>query len=181
VLGIKVVCGIAVGFAIDLVIRHRHSDEANNHEISSICEHEHCNCENNSIFVSALKHTLQIGAFLFVITLAINTVIFFVGEDTIGSALKNIPVVGELVSGLVGLIPNCVSSVVITELYVDGVITAGQMLSGLFTSAGVGLLVLFRSNRSIKENLFILLILYAAGVSLGILIGQTGLAALLGL
>lgn len=181
VLGIKVVCGILVGFAVDLIILHRHGPKEHSHEIGSICEHEHCNCEKHSVFLSALLHTLQIWVFLFAITLAINTVVFFVGEETLGSALRNVPIVGELISGLVGLIPNCVSSVIITELYVDGVITAGQMLSGLFTSAGVGLLVLFRSNRNLKENLVILLTLYVSGVLLGILIGQTGLAALIGL
>ena len=133
------------------------------------------------MLLSALNHSLRIFAFILAVTLAINTLIFFIGEDVIKSAVGTIPVVGELIAGLVGLIPNCAASVVITELYIDGIITSGQMFSGLFAAAGVGLLVLFRTNRNIKQNIAIAATLYFSGVLLGTLIEVTGLAALIGL
>lgn len=180
ILGIKVVGGIAVGFAADFILRNR-KIKPDKREIGEICDHEGCHCEEHGIFVSAALHALKILAFIFAVTLAINTVIFFVGEDSLRTVLKNVPILGELLAGVFGLIPNCASSVVLTELYLDGVLTAGQLLSGLFTGTGVGLLVLFRSNRNIKENLVILLSVFAAGVVLGLLVGVTGLSTVLGL
>ncbi len=131
--------------------------------------------------MSSLLHTVKIFGFIVAVTFAINNIVFFVGEDALGGVMNKIPVIGEFIAGIIGLIPNCASSVVITELYLDGIVTAGQMLSGLFVGAGIGLLVLFRTNRSVKENSAILVTVYLTGVLLGILIGETGLAAAIGL
>ena len=180
ILAVKVVFAIIVGFIVDLVASKFVKTEKET-EICDICEREHCHCEEQGVFLSALNHSLRIFAFILAVTLAINTLIFFIGEDVIKSAVGTIPVVGELIAGLVGLIPNCAASVVITELYIDGIITSGQMLSGLFAAAGVGLLVLFRTNRNIKQNIAIAATLYFSGVLLGTLIEVTGLAALIGL
>ena len=180
ILAVKVVFAIIVGFIVDLVASKFVKAEKET-EICDICEREHCHCEEQGVFLSALNHSLRIFAFILAVTLAINTLIFFIGEDVIKSAVGTIPVVGELIAGLVGLIPNCAASVVITELYIDGIITSGQMLSGLFAAAGVGLLVLFRTNRNIKQNIAIAATLYFSGVLLGTLIEVTGLAALIGL
>ncbi len=176
ILGIKAVCGILVGFAVDLIIRPSCAGD-----IGELCDHEGCNCHEQGVLRSSIVHTAKIIGFIFAVTLAINTVIFFVGEDKLGALLRDIPVVGELIAGLIGLIPNCASSVVLTELYLSGTLTAGQLLAGLFTGAGVGVLVLFRANRSLKENLLILLTLYLSGVTLGLALGMTGLTSLLGL
>lgn len=180
ILAVKVGFAIIVGFIVDLVASKFVKTEKET-EICDICEREHCHCEEQGVFLSALNHSLRIFAFILAVTLAINTLIFFIGEDVIKSAVGTIPVVGELIAGLVGLIPNCAASVVITELYIDGIITSGQMLSGLFAAAGVGLLVLFRTNRNIKQNIAIAATLYFSGVLLGTLIEVTGLAALIGL
>ncbi len=176
VLAIKIVCAVAVGFAVDLILRRKSSGE-----IGELCDHEGCHCREQGIFRSSLIHTAKIAGFIFAVTLVINTVIFFVGEDKLGSLLHDLPVVGELLAGLVGLIPNCASSVVLTELYLSGTLTAGQLLSGLFTGAGVGLIVLFRSNRPLRDSFLLLSILYISGTALGLLLGATGLTALLGL
>lgn len=180
VLGIKLICGAAVGFLIDLIFKRRTAPVGSG-DIGDICDKEHCQCEEHGIFLSSLLHTAKIAGFLFAVTFIINTIIFFVGEDRLGAAMHSTPILGEFIAGLIGLIPNCASSVVITELYISGTITAGQLLSGLFCAAGVGVLVLFRTNRSIKENLLITLTLYICGVALGLLVGTTGLAGVLGL
>ena len=99
----------------------------------------------------------------------------FIGEDTLGNALSSVPVVGEAVAALIGLIPNCASSVVITQLYLDNIIGAGAMMSGLLVNAGVGVLVLFRLNRNVKQDLGIVGALYTIGVFWGIVIELMGI------
>ena len=117
----------------------------------------------------------KVSIFVFLTTFAINLAVEFIGEDKLALAFQAVPVLGELIAALIGLIPNCASSVVITELYLGGAISASQMLAGLFVGAGVGLLVLFRTNRSVKDSLFTLLLLYCSGVLLGLLVGLTGI------
>ena len=172
IIGTKVVCGIAVGFLIDVLFRKNKFERGHFEEI---CEHEGCNCQNDGIWISSLKHTAKVALFLLLTTFAINLIVVYVGENNLGAIMHSVPVVGELIAALVGLIPNCASSVVITELYLGGTISASQMLAGLFVGAGVGLLVLFRTNRSIVENLIITAMLYVSGVALGLLVGATGL------
>jgi hypothetical protein len=154
---------------------HRKEEE---HPIHELCEHEGCHCENG-ILRSALHHTLQISLFLLLILFVLKTGIFFLGEDRLASVFNDIPVVGHLFASLVGLIPNCVSSVLITKLYLEGVLSAGCMLSGLLVGSGVGLLVLFRVNQSKKEALFILLLLFGIGAVSGMLLDLFGIASIL--
>ncbi len=177
VLAVKPVCAIAVGFAVDLILRR----DGEPRDIHGVCEQEGCHCHERGLLLSSLIHTAKIAGFIFAVTLAVNTVIFFVGEDGLGAVLHDLPVVGSLLAGLVGLIPNCASSVVLTELYLSGTLTAAQLLSGLFTGSGVGVLVLFRTNRPLRNSLLILAILYISGVSLGLLLGAVGLTSALGL
>ncbi len=180
ILAVKVVSAIAVGFVCDLVIRNKKRDDDEN-GIGRVCEEEGCRCGERGIFMSSLLHTVKIFAFIVAVTFVINNIVFFVGEENLGGVMKRIPILGEFIAGLIGLIPNCASSVVITELYLDGIITSGQLLSGLFVGAGIGLPVLFRTNKNIKENFAVLLTVYLTGVALGILIGETGLAAAMGI
>ena len=177
ILGVKVVGGIAVGFLIDLITK----ENAHEAHVSKLCEHEGCNCSHDGIWLSTLKHTAKVAIFVLLTTFIVTFGVELIGEDRLGSLLHSLPVVGELAAALIGLIPNCAASVVITELYIGGTISAGQMLAGLFTGSGVGLLVLFRTNRSIRENLLLTGILYVCGVALGLLVGATGLASLIGL
>lgn len=146
---------------------HGNHGERNIHEL---CEQEYCACQDG-IWKSALNHTARIAVFIFVFTLVLNVLILAVGDDNIARLLGDVPVLGEAAAGLVGLIPNCAASVIITELYIDGVLNTGAMMSGLLVSAGVGLVVLFRMNRHrLAENIKIAATLYAAGVIWGILI-----------
>ncbi|MGM9522393.1 MAG: putative manganese transporter [Oscillospiraceae bacterium] len=164
----KLLAGIAVGLIADKLLRLcRHSGETVN--LHELCEQENCHCEERGIFVSALLHTLQIAAFILIINIVLNAVIFFIGEDTLAGLILNKPVIGPIISGIVGLIPNCAASIIITELYLSGAMSTGAMLSGLLASAGVGLLVLFRINRrQMRDNFTILAALYISAAVIGI-------------
>ena len=151
---------------------HGHYGEKNIHEV---CEQEHCDCEGG-IFRSALIHTAKIAVFIFIFTLVINVIIEAVGEDAIARVFNDVPVLGEAAAALVGLIPNCAASVIITELYLQGILSAGAMMSGLLVSAGVGLVVLFRMNKHRPaENIRITAVLYIAGLIWGLLINAAGI------
>lgn len=151
---------------------HGHLGEKNIHEV---CEQEHCDCEGG-IFRSALVHTAKIAIFIFIFTLVINVIIEAVGEESIARIFNDVPVLGEAAAALVGLIPNCAASVIITELYLQGILSAGAMMSGLLVSAGVGLVVLFRMNRHRPaENIRIAVVLYAAGLAWGLIINALGI------
>ena len=123
---------------------------------------------------SALSHTLQIFIFIIIITFVLNFAIGFAGEEQMAAVISNKPVLGPVISSLIGLIPNCASSVVLTQLYLEGVLGAGAMIAGLLSGSGIGLLVLYRVNDNIKENVKITLVLYIVGLVFGILIEGIG-------
>ena len=170
VLGIKVLIGILCGILIDLIFKNKY--EENN--IKHMCEHDHCDCEHG-IVKSAIKHTVNITFYIFIISLIVNTLINLVGRDTISSFVLNRPVLGPVIAGIVGLIPNCAASVIIAQLYIDKVISTGTMIAGLLVGAGVGLLVLIKENDDIKENIKIVSLLYSIGVIFGIIFEACGL------
>ena len=121
--------------------------------------------------MSALKRTLRTLAFIFTISLVLNTVFAYVDKATVGAFMQKIPVLGCIVSALLGLIPNCAVSVALTELCLEGVISETMMLCGLMTGAGSGLLVLFHSNRNMRENIVVVLLLLVFGLGMGSLAG----------
>ena len=164
VLGIKILIGMISGFIIDLIFRKKEK----NH-IHDFCEEEHCNCKNG-VLISTINHTLNITLFIIIISFILNTIIYYVGEDTLGNLIFRKKVLGPILSSLIGLIPNCASSVVITQLYLENVISFGAMMSGLLTGSGVAILVLFKVNKNLKENLKILGLVYIIGVISGIII-----------
>ena len=171
ILGIKLVLGIVAGFIIDFVIRmfRKEKVEEQEEKIEEICEHEHCHCEEG-IVTSAIKHTLNITIFIFFITLVLNGIIAYIGEDTIAHFISQNVILGPIVAGLIGLIPNCASSVILTELFISNVISMPVLISGVAVNAGVGLLVLFKTNKNAKENLKIVGLLYIIGVLAGIIL-----------
>ena len=128
-----------------------------------------------SIVRSALVHTLQVTAFIFLVTFVFGLVIEGVGEQTIGVLLADHPIRATFIAALVGLIPNCGASVAITELFLEGALAAGPMIAGLLVSGGVGLLVLWRTNADMKQNAAITAFVYAAGVVVGLLVGAAGI------
>ena len=171
ILGIKLVLGIVAGFIIDFVIRmfRKEKVEEQEEKIEEICEHEQCHCEEG-IVTSAIKHTLNITIFIFFITLVLNGIIAYIGEDTIAHFISKNVILGPIVAGLIGLIPNCASSVILTELFISNVISMPVLISGVAVNAGVGLLVLFKTNKNVKENIKIVGILYLIGVLAGIIL-----------
>lgn len=174
ILAIKLVIGVIAGFLIDTihsitVKKSKQQAKQTEEAIGHICEHDHCDCEHG-IFKSALKHTINILVFIIIITFIINTLIYFIGEDNIANAIASVPFMGILVSSLFGLIPNCAGSVIITELYLSNLISFGSMIAGLLVGSGIGILVLFKSNKHVKENIKITTILYLIGVICGIVL-----------
>lgn len=137
--------------------------------------HEHGHAKWGTIVRSAVKHTVEVSCFVFLVVLAMNAVFTLFGEDALATVLGANPQIAVVVSGLVGLIPNCAASVAIAQLYVDGVLGSGAMMSGLLCAAGVGLLVLFRTNASAKQNIAILAMLLAVSCASGLLIDALGI------
>lgn len=170
ILGIKLILGIIAGFIVDLIFNIIRKDKVEEEQqIEELCEHEHCHCEEG-LFTSALKHTLNITIFIFIITLVLNSIITYIGEDTIAHFISKNVILGPIIAGLIGLIPNCASSVILTELFIENVISMPILISGVAVNAGVGLLVLFKTNKNIKENLSIIVTLYTIGVISGIIL-----------
>ena len=177
-LGTKLVIGIGAGFAIDGIARLLRRGKGSEQEpgIEELCERENCDCGDRFV-LSALKHTAYITVFLLIFTFVLNLGIELVGEENIKTVVLNRPVLGSILSAIVGLIPNCASSVVLTSLFVDGVLSSGALLSGLMVNAGVGLAILFRNNRPVKDSLRVVAILFGISVVCGILIDLTPLGA----
>ena len=169
ILGLKLIIGIIAGFAIDAVIRLVKKEKQEEQKIEELCEHDHCHCEQG-IVVSAVKHTVNIIIFIFIITLIINGIITLIGKDIIANFISENVILGPIIAGFIGLIPNCASSVILTELFIENVISMPMLISGVAVNAGVGLLVLFRTNKNLKENLSIVGLLYIIGVLSGIIL-----------
>lgn len=169
---LKAAAAIIVGFSADAVLRFvRHlRREVSVHEL---CEHSLCHCaQHRGIWVPALIHTAEIFFFIVLVSGSVELCLHYFGEESLNALYLNKPVFGELVAGLVGLIPNCAVSVAGAELYCQGAMSAGALMASSFTGSGLGLLVLLRTNRNWRENLAILATVYFAGVALGWLTGH---------
>lgn len=173
IIAMKAGIGMAVGLMVDAAVRKNHKNGEGLH-IHDLCEHDHCHCERG-VLHSALIHTARMIGFIFAVTLVLGSLIHLVGGDAISGLILNRPVLAELLAGLVGLIPNCAASVVLTQLYVQGAMGGGAMMAGLFVSAGVGILVLCRTNHHVKENVWIISLLYVTGVTAGMLVSALNL------
>lgn len=172
---IKLVIAIIVGFIADVIFRKLNKGKEEREDISNLCEHEHCHCHEEGVIKSSLKHTLSITLYIFLTTLIVNLLIHLVGENVIEEFLTNNLIVGPIISSLIGLIPNCAASAIITNLYIENVINGACLISGLLTGAGVGIMVLFRVNKNIKDNLKIVGIIYFIGVISGMILQLAGI------
>lgn len=163
----KAALGIALGYLADGILTKYIRSRKNIH---GFCEREHCACdeEEGNVFVSALKHTLKIAVMLIAVNVVLNLVLGAIGVEKLSGSVLNRPVIGEILLALVGLIPNCSVSVVITESYLSGLIGLGGLFAGLLANSGIGLLVLFRTNKNLKENLVITSTLYGLSVAAGL-------------
>ena len=166
----KALLGVVLGYLADLILRRF---IRTGKDIHSFCEREHCACddEEGSIFLSALKHTLRIAVMLILVNFALNLLFQFIGVEKLSGTILSRPVIGEALLGLFGLIPNCSVSVVVTESYLSGVLGLGGLFAALLSNAGIGLLVLVRTNKNPKENLAIIVTLYVLSVLAGTAVG----------
>ena len=162
----KVVVGIIIGFIIDLIFRKKKYSK----EINDLCEHDHCHCKEKNIFLSSIIHTLKTALFILIANILIGIIIYKVGEENVSHLLLNNNILTYFISSLIGLIPNCAGSVIITELYLSNLISIGTLLSGLLTGSGIGILILFKTNKNIKENILILSTIYFIGIIIGIIV-----------
>lgn len=165
IIGFKVIVGIVVGLIVDFVYQQKR-----NTNIHHLCEKDHCDCEHENIFISSLKHTLKIAFFILIVNVVINLIIYWIGEEMLQNILLHKNIFAYFLASIVGLIPNCASSVLLTELYLSNFISIGVLLSGLLTGSGLGILILFKTNDSMKENISILSIIYIVGVVVGIIV-----------
>ena len=168
ILLLKVIFALAAGFLVDFLL-HRKVEM----QIGHLCERHHCHCEKG-IWRSAFHHTWKIFLYIIVVSLVLNFTIALIGEETLAALVQGKPALSLFLSALVGMIPNCASSVVLTQLYLGGVLNAGALMAGLLSGSGVGFLVLLRVNENRRENLRIFALLYAIGVGAGALIQLLG-------
>ena len=186
---IKLVYAIICGYAVDFVMSIAHKKRENHMEVLTMeheheaCEcgheehnHEHTNyCCADNIFLDALKHTLKITLFIFIVNLIFTSIIVFTEFD-ISSVSSINKYIQPFITSLIGLIPNCAASVLLVEIYMAGGITFGALLAGLSTGAGLGLLMLFKHNKKAwLKNLAILFTVYILGVILGMIINVVGI------
>ena len=164
ILLIKLFIGMLAGFIIDKIFKFK--KEKKNYDI---CEEEHCHCKE-SIIISSLKHTLNIVVFILLINFILNICFNYLGQDYLSKILLKDSFFGPFISGLIGLIPNCGASVMLTELYINNAINFGSLISGLLTGSGIAIMILFKTNKHFLENLKIVGILYLIGVLSGIII-----------
>ena len=189
IMAAKVLVGIVIGFAVDVALRLlRRAGDGHAH-IHELCERAHCHCDDEpeghgydhghgrwAVVRSAAVHTVQVSAWILVITFVFGLAMELVGTESLAAAVANHPVRATFLSALVGLIPNCAASVAITELYLEGALAAGPMLAGLLASGGVGLLVLWRTNVDARQSAVITLFVYGIAVVAGLLAGVLGVS-----
>ena len=178
VLGIKLAIALVAGYVIDLFLRkkaksdechhrHHHDDSCDDEELIG---EEHCcyHTDWKAIIKCTVKRTVSVFAFLFAANFALGYIIELVGEARLQEIMLTDSIFQPLLTALIGLIPNCAPSVILAELYIEGAISLGSVISGLCTGAGVGLIVLFRVNRGVKSNLGIVALLYVIGALSGV-------------
>lgn len=164
IMAYKTAVAIFCGFLIDFFIRPSAKRGEGEHSCGECdCHHHH----GDGILRPAIAHTLKISLFILLVTFGINSLVYFVGEEALISVLPDIPLVSHLLTAIFGLIPNCAASVVLTTLASAGLISGGEMLSGLFSGAGIGLAVLLRRNRPMRENILIIILMVVIGAVFG--------------
>lgn len=165
ILSIKVIVGIIIGLLVDIIFKKDNNSE---NTIGKLCEETHCDC-NHNLIISSIKHTISIIGFILIFSLFLNIIVEFYGHTYIEKVLSYNNFIGPMIASLVGLIPNCASSVIISEMYAEGIVSISSLIAGLLTNSGVGILILFKTNKNIKDNLLILGIVYIVGVLIGVL------------
>lgn len=178
----KIIIAVCAGYIFDAIYRKKAMH--NPGRIIDLCDQDHCGChqethedhehehthKHHGIWYPALIHSIKIWCFLAVFTVILNFVVAILGTERLSTLLLSNSILQPFFAALLGFIPNCAASVLLTELYLEGVLSFGSVLAGLCTGAGAGLLVLFRENRRPKDNLKILGMLYVAAIIPGVIL-----------
>lgn len=166
----KIIISLIFGYVIYFIERkiHKHHHHHHSHDI---CEQDHCGCDEKSgVLRPALIHTVKVFGFLLLFTIIIDLAVSFIGTDALSYLLLSDSALQPFLSAIIGFIPNCASSVLLTQLYIEGTLSFGALIAGLCTNAGAGLLILFRKKTNLKDALKVLIILYTCSVIPGIIL-----------
>ena len=165
--------GIVFGLVVDLIFKRKKAVKIGRTKIGSgtgtLCENGLCDCKK-VIIKGSLRHTAQTMLFIFIVSYVLNILVSFAGEEAIAGIMTNQPVLGPVLAGIIGLIPNCAASVVITQLFLEGMLGFGTMMAGLLVGAGIGILILVRENKNWIDTAKVIGVLYTVGVVVGIAI-----------
>lgn len=168
---LKACIGILCGFVIDLFLKKSFNENIN----EDLNELKHCHCHKHNMIINSLKHTLSIALYIFIATFIINLLVHHLEVETISKLLFKDSILSYFIIGLIGLIPNCASSVMISELYLNNIISFGNMMGGLLSASGVGMLILFKTNHHLKQNILIIMLVYIIGIISGFIIDLLGI------
>ncbi|MBO5332816.1 MAG: arsenic efflux protein [Clostridia bacterium] len=166
----KIIIALIFGYVLYFIEKKVHKGHHHHHS-HDLCEHDHCGCDENSgVLRPALIHTVKVFSFLLLFTLLIDLAVAFIGMDKLSHLLLSDSVFQPFLSAIIGFIPNCASSVLLTQLYIEGTLSFGALIAGLCTNAGAGMLILFRDKSKLKENFKIVGIMYICSVIPGIIL-----------
>ncbi len=166
-LAVKVVIAIVAGYVTDFFLKGLLSSEKSS---GSLCDHCGCHKDHAGIILPAWRHTFRLFLYLLLFTWALNFGIEVFGIEKLSEILLGDTVFQPVIAALIGLIPNCAASVILTQLYLGGAISFASVVAGLSTGAGAGLIVLFKINKNRKENVKIMIMLYIMAVVAGLLL-----------
>lgn len=166
IVAIKLVVGAAAGMLFNLLKADKKPAAI---DVESLCKNEDCRCEDG-IFVSALRHAVRITLYVAIISAALNLAVQWLGLSYLSQHVFQRPIWSQMAAAAIGLLPNCSASVIVTQLYLEKALSLGALMAGTLCGAGVGMLVLFRVNRNLRQNLQIVLFVYAVSVAVGLIV-----------
>ena len=169
-IGLKLATGIVIGILVDLVSRHQHIDEVDHIEEKTECHtHHHENTPAHAHLIHPLIHAIKVFVYIFIINLSLGVIIGFVGEDKFAAFMLTNRYLAPLFSAIIGLIPNCAASLLITELYLSSSISFGALFAGLLVNSGLGVMVMLKDRKNVKNALLIVLFCFVVAIALGYL------------
>lgn len=173
---IKLVVAVIVGYGVNFMLSGERLavvplTEEDIHAFSCGREHEG-KSELRLYLIDPLLHSLKIALYLLIVNIVLGCIIYEIGEDAISSLIIGGPYLQPLITAAIGLIPNCASSVIITQTYIDGFMTFGSCVAGLCANAGLGFVVLLKNGKKLKRNIALIVATYFISVAVGIIINS---------
>ncbi len=169
-IGLKLVTGIVFGLLIDFIIRKQKIEDVDHIEEEHECHtHHHENTPAHAHLIHPLIHSIKVFVYILVINIVLGVIIGLVGEDNFSNFMISNRYLSPLFASIIGLIPNCASSLLITQLFVDGNLSFGALFAGLLVNSGLGLMVLLKEKSMVKKTLLIIAVCFVIAVGLGYL------------